>query len=525
MHRSLLPSYTRLFLFGMLLVLFLLAKAQAAPSGGTLPRLASTVLPAADAASVAELDRALTKIMSAKAEERERGISQIREAESALLGAEAKKLSELRKSANRELMGNVIAEARKQGRRKGKSGREKDSDRAPKEPSDDPDAANESGDWLTFLVAEPKPAEGAYRDALTILALERAWVEMGTTAAVRELINVYVFFGDLFRIDVQHMLNRLGDRAVPALLEARKHDAEKVRRWAARQLDGLGKAIPGEAVQIVDPHVLADVLRAYGRTKETDALRVVVSFIANERIQVREAAREAVTSYGDAALWQLREAYETLTGQRAAPGSSWDKIATDVYHTYDQARLAEVMSLFDDGLAHYRAGRLEEMAERFDRVLARAPTLEQRADMAPGYAALARSLARNDPHRARLLGRKAVRLDPDNPDNRKWQSFVLTLDAEERLTHGLADATTLQRALELDPTNRQAKADLARLEAGQGSRKITMFRYAAAALVALSAWFAAYRMARRGAIFGPPFAERARQKEPREESSETPPES
>jgi len=145
------------------------------------------------------------------------------------------------------------------------------------------------------------------------------------------LIDVFFYFGDLFRVDVQLQIAKLGDRAVPALLEAKKHDVEKVRRWAAKQLDALGRAIPGEAVQIADPEVLADVLRAYGRAKEIDALRVVVSFTSSDRVHVREAAREALVSYGEAALWMLREAIESATGKRPPAGTPWDKLATDLF--------------------------------------------------------------------------------------------------------------------------------------------------------------------------------------------------
>ena len=109
--------------------------------------------------------------------------------------------------------------------------------------------------------------------------------------------------------------SRLREKAVPALIEARKHDAETVRRWASRQLENLGRAIPGEAVSTNDTQLLADVLHAYGRTRDVDALRVVLSFCNSERERLREAAREAITAIGEPGIWQLREAYLSMTGE------------------------------------------------------------------------------------------------------------------------------------------------------------------------------------------------------------------
>jgi hypothetical protein len=459
--------------------------APAAPAAqAPLPRLASTALPPPDADLARELEAALAKAAGGKDDERQAGLSALRDAGPAMVPALARKLAELRKSLDRDAAGALIAEARRRGRAKAGAAPAP----APKGPAGADDEAGEGGgDWLAFVTAAPRPGDATYRDVVAVLAAERALADAGTTPAVRELVNVFVYFGDLFRIDVQHMLARLGDRALPALLEARKHEAERVRRWASRQLDALGKAIPGEAVQVTDPQVLADVLRAYGRTKDVDALRVVVSFAGSDRAQVRDAAREALVNYGEAAIWQLREAYENLLGQRPPPGSPWDKLAADLFEAHDRARLAEVYALFDEGLELGRAGRFADMAERFDRVLARAPTFERRAEMVPGYLSLARSVDADDPGRALALARKALRLDPQGAHAKALGSYVLTLEGEAQLGRGLADAVPFQRAVDLDPSNGRARADLARLERGPGLAPPGPYRYAAAAAVALAA--------------------------------------
>jgi tetratricopeptide (TPR) repeat protein len=467
-----------------------------------LPKLAPTTLPAPDPAQIAELDAALTKIISAKDDERKDGLTRLKEGGAQLLPAMSRRLAELRKGANRDVMGTLITDARKQGKKgsKGKpepsekpdkpeKGDKGDKDKPEKKPKHKPVEKEEkddpASDWLNFVTASPRPTDPVYKELVTILAIERALVDIGTTPATRELVNVFVYFGDLFRIDVQHMITRLGDRAVPALLEARKHDAEKVRRWASRQLDALGRAIPGEAVQVSDPAVLAEVLRAYGRTKDIEALRPLVSFASSDRVQIRDAAREAVVSYGEAALWQLREAYETLTGQRPSPGATWDKVAQDLFAVHDRARLAEVFSLFDEGLAAMRDKKYVEMAQAFDKVLARAPTFERRGEMTGGYLAYAHEVEEKQPAQALLFARKALRLAPDAADAKSIESYVLTLEGEQEIARGVVDTVPFKRALEIEPSNERAKRDLVRAEQNLTSTAQGPQRYLLAAGIGL----------------------------------------
>ena len=464
---------------------------QASPAAhrSPLPKLPSIALPAATPASVTELEQILGKLATGSVEEQDKAQTRLRESGAELLPAMAKKLTELRKSANRDEIEKLIEEARKRGK-KGKNGKKNKTDKTDKPDKADKANAKDDGDWLSFVLGAPKTGDTIYKDAVSVLAIERALTDIGSTPAVRELVNVYFYFGDLFRIDVQHMIEKLGDRAVPALIEGRKHDVEKVRRWCAKQLDVIGKAIPGEAVQVADSQTLADVLRAYGRTKEIDALRVVVSFTGNDRVQVRDAAREAVVSYGDAAVWMLREQYESFTGNRPPPGAPWDRIAQDIFTAHDSARMAEVVGTFDEGKERQKEGKLEEMADAFDKVLARVPTFDRRGEMAPGYLALAQRIDRKDPQRALLLARKALRLAPESPQANILASYVATLEGEELVSHGLADTSPFKRALEKDPQNERAKAALARLETQTAVRPPATSRYLAAGAIGLTATLA-----------------------------------
>src|SRR5262249_3783579 len=128
-----------------------------------------------------------------------------------------------------------------------------------------------------------------------------------------------------------------------------------------------------------------DVLRAYGRTRDPDAARIVVSFAGTERSQVRDAARQAIALMGETANWQLRDAYENVVGKRPQRDWSWDRTARELFAELDRLRSAEVSDLFEAGLKAQSDGDLERMRTSFDQVLAKSPLFERRDEMIGGY--------------------------------------------------------------------------------------------------------------------------------------------
>src|SRR5690606_34804257 len=131
----------------------------------------------------------------------------------------------------------------------------------------------------------------AWRHLVHVLAMSRMLRHVNTTTAARSLVHVYVRYGEFLRINTQLELEAMGERSLAALLEARRHPAQKIAQWAERQLDLRGKAIASEALQTDDPEALADILRAFGRIRDPDAARVIISFAQSERAQLRGAAR------------------------------------------------------------------------------------------------------------------------------------------------------------------------------------------------------------------------------------------
>jgi hypothetical protein len=440
------------------------------------PMQAPPAASAAEAAVLADVDAWLAQLTGPDPAVRRVAVAALESPTSAMLSGISRRLADLRRTANRDAMAQVLARARK--------GAGPDEERAKKPGSEE---AAKFYDWFNRVISAPSPQDDAWRDLTSILGMSRMLAHIGSAPAVRELLAVYPGFGEVLRVDVERQVKILGERAVAPLIEMRRGEAKNLRPWASKMLDVLGKTVPGEAVQTADNQVLADVLRAYGRTKDMDAARVIVSFANSDRTQVREAAREAVAMLAENGTWQLRESYENLVGKKAPEDWTWEKVASELFSAYDKSRLSEVFGLMDEGLAAHKNGKLEAMANAFDRVLARAPGFERRREMIPGYIDLAHSLKSSDRPRAMATLRKVVRLDPGGARARPTESELAYLEALDLASHGVVDETAYRRAVELDPSNTEAKDALDRIQATSESRSSSFWRYAVAALLGLSA--------------------------------------
>jgi hypothetical protein len=130
---------------------------------------------------------------------------------------------------------------------------------------------------------------------------------VGSVQAGRELVHVYVRFGEFLRVNTQLELKALGLKGSAALIEATRHPAPKIADWAKRQLEIQGHDNASELVQTTDREAIADLLRAYGRTRDAEVARLVISFANSQQTTLREAAREAVVLLGETGHWQLRD--------------------------------------------------------------------------------------------------------------------------------------------------------------------------------------------------------------------------
>jgi hypothetical protein len=484
------------------------AESSGAPAEGSLaplPKLPTVGLPEPEREDLERLDALIARMTSAEATARDSALHDLSVGGPKLVPAVAQRLNAIADQADREemkrLLGEVRRRARDQMREDLRSEGRRDKVVTP--------------DYLGMLVALPHPDSKAWRDLVAVVALSRMLVEVGTVEAARQLVEVYARFGEFLRVDAQLQLEKLGDKALAALIEARRHKAEKIAKWAERQLDALGKAVPGEAIQTSDPEVLADVLRAYGRIRDPDAARIVVTFANSERSQVREAARQAVVMMGEVAQWQLRDTYENFVGQRPPRDWSWERTARELFERFDRQRLAQLYDLFEQGKRAAREQKLEEMRNAFDRVLAQNPLFERRGEMAAGYLEYAREAPPEQRDQALVATRRAERIAPD-PIGKAASSLRLTLEAEGWLARGLADQSLLRRAIELDPNNQRARRMLASADWGQPAARVGLYRYLAAGAIALvalagmvSIWFGLWRKGRQAAPVVAPRVEPA----------------
>jgi hypothetical protein len=432
-----------------------------------LPRAPSLELPVPDPEALEHVDGLLERIRSTDDGVRESALREVLEADASWLPAVVRRLNDLGDQADRAAMKDTLLSIRR-----------KTLEELKRSGSDD---ETETPDYLMMVSTHPRPTSTAWNQLIQVLALSRISVALGTTPAVRNLIQVYVRF-DFLRIDTQRQLKKLETRAVPALIEATRHQAEKVSKWAARQLDALGRGVPSEAVQIEDYDVLSDVLRAYGRIREPDAARIVISFTNSDRAQIREAAREAVALMGEVANWQLRDSYESSVGRKPRRDWSWDRTARELFAEFDALRLGSVYTQFEQGRAAFQAGDLPKMQKAYDEVLTRSPMFDRRNEMVPGYLAFAAAPGTSASDALGAL-RRSERIATDEAQKKRIASLELTLRAKRQLESGVAEPVLLERALELDASNAAAKELLDRLRGARGSPRAERARYVIAGAI------------------------------------------
>ncbi|MGC4066226.1 MAG: hypothetical protein QM784_16605 [Polyangiaceae bacterium] len=191
-----------------------------------LPTPPNLVPPPPDAADVEELDGKLARLKSADAEARNDAARELLEVRPRLVSAVLARLGKLSERADRERMKRALAAAKERLTRSKKAA------------ADDADVPS---DMFLVLVRQASPKDEGWKDLVELFAISRMFAQIGTVEAARGLVEIYVRFGEFVRVDVQNRLGDLKDGAIAALVEARRHKAEKIAQWAERQLDRIGK--------------------------------------------------------------------------------------------------------------------------------------------------------------------------------------------------------------------------------------------------------------------------------------------
>ena len=454
-----------------------------------LPAIPSLEVARPIPADLEEVDERLTKLCSSDAAEREAARREVLEVDAKSVDALRFRLASTAEGSKHDELKGLLLEIRKKGR----------DDARDEDQADGKHGRVKTPDYLEMASAHPEPHSKAWCSLISVLAESRMLAQIGTVEAVRGLIDVYVRYGEFLRVDTQLQLEALGDRAVPALIETRRHPAEKIAKWAARELDTLGKAIPSETVQTPDLQVLADVLRAYGRVRDPDSARIVVSFANSDRYQIRDASRQAIAMFGEVGAWQLRDTYEDVVGKKPPRDWNWERTARELFGEFDRLRSVEVSKLYEAGVAARERGDLEGMRKAFDQVLTRSPDYPKRTELANAYLGYAQQAVRKRPRDALAALRRVERLGKGTDVEKKATSLRLTLEAEALAATGVADRTLLARALEIDPKNQRARDELARFERGEIKAEDSSRYYAAGAIALVAIGGILVVLFRRGA--------------------------
>jgi hypothetical protein len=250
-------------------------------------------------------------------------------------------------------------------------------------------------------------------------------------------------------------------------------------------------------VQQAQGTTLADILRAYGFTRDPDLAGLLISFAGSSQLIVRNGAREGIAAMGEVAHWPLRDAFERLAGKRPSREWSWERCAREIFRELDRTRLYDVLVSYRAGVQAQQRGSLDEMRKRYDDVLAKDPDFQNSEELASGYLAYAHAKAETAPSDALDALRRAQRLTQTQGTREQIESLLYAIEAEQLIAQGIADQILLQRAIELDPNNQRAARALAEITRSNIEAPGGMRRFAAAGVVGLVAALAALFLTRK----------------------------
>jgi len=311
-----------------------------------------------------------------------------------------------------------------------------------------------TGDYLVEMLADPDPTDPSWQEVVQLLAINQMLTAIGSADAARVVIFIYVRFGEFMRIDCQRQLDAIGERANAALIDARRHPAPKIADWAQRLLSLRHKLDPHDAVGTTDSTALSEILLALGRSRDPQLTNLLLSFAASDRAGVRRAAREGLVLIGEAGSWQLKDAYQNITGKLPPRDWTWKRTARELFTEYDRLELEEAYALLAQGEQARQRKDYSSMLASFNKLLALVPSFQETEPLANGY--LQAALANKDSHPdvAFDAAFRAEQLLTDPAQKQKAEALRRLLEAQRLEAKGWIDQTELKRARTLDPSLR-----------------------------------------------------------------------
>jgi hypothetical protein len=284
------------------------------------------------------------------------------------------------------------------------------------------------------------------------ILIERAGERIDTQPALALVPELMRFGGEGMRLEGRRITMRLDARlAATAIASVSSGDAE-ARTWATWSAERFGTAEPGQFVRTLEPELVPDVLRAYARAHVMSAVPIAASFVDVDRRATRQAARDALTAYGQSSIWVARTAYRQHTGEDASRDWSWRRMLDELFALLDRARDSVAEPHLARAEAALASGDRAAAHEALDAALAAIPIAT--SDRAGGIALrLAEAdLEAGDASAARLSLSRAERLPVSEHDADRRDALSLLLRADAMLASGTLDADLYRAAASRDPS-------------------------------------------------------------------------
>lgn len=300
-------------------------------------------------------------------------------------------------------------------------------------------------------VLETSHDHATVRVAASVL-MERAGERIDTQPSLALVPDLMRLGGDGMRLEGRRITMRLDARLAAVAIRALSHPDREAQLWATWSAERFGAAEAGRFVATLEPELVPDVLRAYASAHIMSAVSVASSFIGSDQRALRDASREALTTYGQSSIWVARQAYRLRAGQDADLEWSWRRTLDELFTLLDRERgaIAEPhLVRAEEALA---AGDREVARVALDAALAAIPTPTE--DRAGGLALrLAEAdLDAGDAAAARRSLARAERLPLAEHAQDRRDALALFLRADAMLASGTLDADLYRAAARADPT-------------------------------------------------------------------------
>ncbi len=376
----------------------------------------------------------------------------------------------------------------------------------------------EKVDWLEALLEvdterlNPKLLAALNHSVISV-ALIRALAASRHHDAPVSLTRFGFRHNGAFRDECGRQIRSMGIHAVPGLVRARAlkdPQAFKMVRYAKYQMDRMDFNRADRALRKASPDLRAEILHAYGETRDPLAVSAVLKETDSDVNKVRQAARWAILRYVSGRRPRVKKRKLKLAGGReterarllyltyrqlathalagrlaketARSGEALKEVKRSYIREHEPRYLAEkLFARFDrrrerarrkevrTALALGKKGDLKKALVAFDKILAATPDHPSRDEMSPHYySSGVRLMKAGRVRRAYLLLSKAVLLSPGAKfaDDAKARCLL----AEALMDPGMPPLHRewkLRRALDLAPGLKDASLALKGLHSRQ----------------------------------------------------------